>query len=715
MCYALLFLLSFKNAHLSADGAERNMKKILSGLVLATAALSIHAEEGSNTLKPSHQFPTNQEAIKAYNVDNPDQAILSPITVTASASLLDELLSPKSVSIYSKEDIKKSGANTLLNFFKYNTTLQIDPSSGNPLTPKISMRGFGLGDGFQAINIIVDGVSINSVDNVPQQLGSISLQSIEKIEILNSSGSVLYGDNSAAGTIIIQTNNSFDREKVFGSLKAGGGTYANRIADARIGSVTEFHGVKLLADAQFSYSGSDGKKQVLDPNDANNTAFTNGHRDTNEVLNGKATWGFKVGDFEAISSYRRHESTTFFTTSLSDTEFNNNADLDGQKGSRQIVRDEDISTSLKYKINESFNLSYDFNKTDRERDPLTRTGWSNPLNYDGHSHRAVLQSIFDRFILKTGFDYKFNERTPSGSTEGVDVTTKENIAAFISGDFFITDRLTLNAGFRQAWIEFTRYDLEKSDTPNAYNAAINYSLFKKDALFFSYQHAYQSPNIDNFFGSTYDDDWNVNGSTFNGFIESMTMDTYSTGYKHIDDNLKIKLELYYSDLKNEMYYDQTNNTNYDTSEKYGVELTLYKDFGFFDTNINYTYTDTRAKIAPGVYEVSGQPHHVVLASIGKQFTSTLLPLQHHGIRLSHKYKSKSYRFDDGDNQYNEAPGFNSSAINYQLSDNQHWTVDFSVNNLFEIPNGQWVRGFFSNGVYATDYERTFSGSVYYTF
>jgi len=144
-------------------------------------------------------------------------------------------------------------------------------------------------------------------------------------------------------------------------------------------------------------------------------------------------------------------------------------------------------------------------------------------------------------------------------------------------------------------------------------------------------------------------------------------------------------------------------------------LQIYKDFGFFDTNINYTYTDTRAKTATGVYEISGQPHHVVLASIGKQFTSTLLPLQHHGIKISHKYKSKSYRFDDGDNQYNEAPSFNSSAINYQLSDSQHWTVDFSVNNLFEIPNGQWVRGSFTNGVYATDYERTFSGSVYYTF
>jgi len=115
---------------------------------------------------------------------------LSPITVTASASTLDELLSPKSVSIYSKEDIKNSGANSLLNFLKYNTSIQVDPSSGNIQTPKLSMRGFGMQDGYQNINVIVDGVSINQIDMVPQKLGAIPLQSIEKIEVLNSSGSV---------------------------------------------------------------------------------------------------------------------------------------------------------------------------------------------------------------------------------------------------------------------------------------------------------------------------------------------------------------------------------------------------------------------------------------------------------------------------------------------------------------------------------------------
>ena len=237
-------------------------KHIIPSLLLLTTAAPILAQEseGQEAIKPSYEFPSSEEAVKAYNEDHPGQAMLSPITVTASASTLDELLSPKSVSIYSKEDIKNSGANSLLNFFKYNTSIQIDPSYGNIQTPNLSMRGFGQQDGYQNINVIVDGISINQVDMVPQKLGAIPLQSIEKIEVLKSSGSVLYGDQAAAGTIIIHTDISFDRKKFFGSLRSGGGTYAVRNVDAQLGSVTEFWDVKFLTNLRFSYLGSNGKK-----------------------------------------------------------------------------------------------------------------------------------------------------------------------------------------------------------------------------------------------------------------------------------------------------------------------------------------------------------------------------------------------------------------------------------------------------------------------
>jgi iron complex outermembrane receptor protein len=683
-------------------------KHIITSLLLLTTAAPILAQESEDqeAIKPSYRFPSTADAVKAYNKDHPDQAMLSPITVTASASTLDELLSPKSVSIYSKEDIRKSGANSLLNFFKYNTSIQVDPSSGNIQTPKLSMRGFGMQDGYQNINIIVDGVSINQIDMVPQKLGAIPLQSIEKIEVLNSSGSVLYGDQSAAGTIIIHTDMSFDRKEFFGSLRAGGGTYAVRNVDAHLGSITEFWDVKFLTDLKFSYLGSDGKKQVI----ADSSAWPGGKRDTSSILNGKATWGFKVGDFEAVASYAKDDSKIVYTGSMTPVQFRSDPDRDVTNGSQWISRDEDITTKLKYKISDVFNLTYNFSVRDRTNENVLASGYAYGYHYDTHDHRLTLKSIHDRFVLLTGFYYKFSERA---NTHGTTFTSKENLAGFISGDFFLSDRLTFNAGFRQAHITFghdvasSNTHLRKSESPNAYNAAINYSLFKNDALFFSYQHAYQAPDIDRFFAS---------GDVFNGFIDTMTINTYSTGYKHIEDGLSVKIDLYYSDLKKEIYYDQTNNTNYDTSEKYGLDLALYKDFGLFDTNLNYTYTSTRAKLGGRPYEIGGQPHHVVLASIGKRFTSSLMPLPYHGIRVSHKYKSKSYYLDDYNNYFNEAKGYNSTAINYQLSDDKHWSLDFSVNNLFEVANAQFVRGYnYAEAVYPTYYERTFLGTATFAF
>ena len=99
-------------------------KHLITSLLLLTTATPILAQESEakQAIEPSYRFPSTEDAINAYNKDHPDQAMLSPITVTGSASTLDELLSPKSVSIYSKEDIRKSGANTLLNFFKHFNT-----------------------------------------------------------------------------------------------------------------------------------------------------------------------------------------------------------------------------------------------------------------------------------------------------------------------------------------------------------------------------------------------------------------------------------------------------------------------------------------------------------------------------------------------------------------------------------------------------------------
>jgi iron complex outermembrane receptor protein len=92
-----------------------------------------------------------------------------------------------------------------------------------------------------------------------------------------------------------------------------------------------------------------------------------------------------------------------------------------------------------------------------------------------------------------------------------------------------------------------------------------------------------------------------------------------------------------------------------------------------------------------------------------------LPLAHHVISLSHKYQSDSFAQDDFDNSFGKQQAYNATTFNYQLSDH-HWTFDFSIQNLFDTANGQFVDfGDSQAVVYPTNYLRTFQGSVNYRF
>jgi iron complex outermembrane receptor protein len=112
------------------------------------------------------------------------------IVVTATRMPLADVDAPFASEVHTRSMIAGSGAASLVDYLAQHTSVQVMPSYGNTFTPRIDMRGYGIGDGYQNIVVSLDGRRLNNIDQVPQLVGAIPLADIERIEITKGSGSV---------------------------------------------------------------------------------------------------------------------------------------------------------------------------------------------------------------------------------------------------------------------------------------------------------------------------------------------------------------------------------------------------------------------------------------------------------------------------------------------------------------------------------------------
>ena len=132
-------------------------------------------------------------AFPAASVLADGEHVFAPVIVSATRIDMPDVDATYASEVYTRKDIERSGATTLVDYLARQTSIQVAPSYGNRFTPSINMRGYGLTDGHQNVVISVDGRRLNNIDMVPQLLGSIALADIDRIEITKGSGSVLYG------------------------------------------------------------------------------------------------------------------------------------------------------------------------------------------------------------------------------------------------------------------------------------------------------------------------------------------------------------------------------------------------------------------------------------------------------------------------------------------------------------------------------------------
>lgn len=130
---------------------------------------------------------------------------LNDIVVTASRTF--DKTSAQSSFVVDREQIQASTAQTLTDIFRLIPGIQVRSLFGSISSEAtVSLGGFGANSGQNTL-ILIDGQRQNDIDLSATDIGSLSLENIERIEVLPGSGGVLYGKGAVGGTINIVTRN----------------------------------------------------------------------------------------------------------------------------------------------------------------------------------------------------------------------------------------------------------------------------------------------------------------------------------------------------------------------------------------------------------------------------------------------------------------------------------------------------------------------------
>jgi iron complex outermembrane recepter protein len=626
-----------------------------------------------------------------------DLIVFEPLLVEASKIKTKDTEATYASEIYNQKEIIESGAKTIYEFLNQNTSVVAMPSSGNPFNQKLDIRGFGISEGFQSIVITVNGRRINNIDNVPQNLSSIPIHNIDRIEVTKGSGSVIYGDGATGGTIQIYTRDATDT-----SIAVSTGNFGRFTNTINTG----------FSNEKFSFSAfGDYYKQ-----DGYSNKGPNGKRDEGELSNYKVKLLYKPtlsseffiekkatdleyrypnlltkATFDAYpgSNYKGSTGLTNYTHELEDTD--------------SIA----LGSTIKLKKNIEINLDYSY--VDQTR------VIGDARKYKNHFYDGNIKYLKGPMTIITGGQFFDGDRrcdncwTPS-------IASKKNIGIFIQGQYDFSSTV-LSLGARKEWVKYSFKDFGRNGTENkqddnfaAFDLGINKSISKDINIFSNYNYSFQTPNLDYFFTSA---------GEFAGFIEPVKSSTINIGLNHLTSNSKTKLTLFGSQLNNEIFFNRHNssfgdNISIDESSKYGIEL--QNKYSFTDSlsvSINYSYIQAKIDKETSVANCRNNCEGNDLPGVSKHnliLGMNLKPSRNSKLILTQSYRSSAFADEDLNNASDPS---NSSSPNqktkqflktdlsylYTYKDNSEFgtlgshQIDLSakIENLFEESNGITLR------------------------
>ena len=191
------------------------------------------------------------------------------VVVTATRFEDPERDAPIGVRIIDRQAIDRSGVTTLSDLLSLQPGFSVRNLDGRP-DYQLDLGGFGI-TGDQNTLILVDGQRLSEIDVSSARLSAIPLSTVERIEILQGGGAVLYGGGATGGVINIITRSPQPGDRS-ASILGGAGSYDTY--DVRAGASLASQRVGLSVDGAYYSSDNYRENNAIRQQSANATLRT---------------------------------------------------------------------------------------------------------------------------------------------------------------------------------------------------------------------------------------------------------------------------------------------------------------------------------------------------------------------------------------------------------------------------------------------------------
>ncbi len=585
---------------------------------------------------------------------------LNPVVIAATRMPQDPRLLPQGVQIITAKEIHDSGSATANEAIRWigGVPGRIDSAGGRDQT--LDLRGFGATASSNVV-ILVDGVRQNEGDSSGSALSWIPIESIERIEIVRGSGSVLYGEGATGGIINVITSKGTDEPGGLVSFGAGNLGTTDARATLRAGHGSMHYQLSANTFDTDNHRNNFGNRER---NLLGRATWSEGQSLLTMQLANQATVGGLPGGL-TVSDFNQNPTKTYKPNDNGKTESNSlllSAEV--PMGDWQLAGD--INRKL-LQVESNFYVDDFFSKNQTVFNRMGVRGWNEFYVHD-LKHRVLLGLDSEQWSQSQGSNFgnaSIDQKSDAAYTR-YEVTSNA-----LGSQAFIGARRTLSE--RQAFGDLSG-KLEINNTSWETGAAVKTS--DKAEIFGRLGTSFRLANADEFTCSTFF----CPPNTVNLLKPQTSRDT-ETGYRSKEAWGRWSARLYQHDLVDEigLAADNFSNINYDPTRRKGIELDINaKVNAAWETGMQYA--SRRATFREGDFagkEVPMVPQQTMTVRSIHKLSSTKI------LMAAVQVVSTQRVTGDFDNTCAEKiPSYGLFNMRYSQQIDS-WTLSAGINNLFD--------------------------------